>query len=1104
MRLVVKAKALEKIRHYEPVVFVGRDFIIKSRTVKAHYRRLPNGKTIYIGQHTDKRNAAKRNSEKFKNKVVYADEKETHFVNHKGEIKKYPHQKFNELSQDDIHAQLNRGMPVDQGLAQKVFMTENGITDMNDYLDALIGDEKNKADALGKKPEFTNRPDAMKWLQKNKIKATLKDLQQTYGEVTTPAKAATKMVNGRSRLAEHFQDAEENEGLPEEHRTIAHMANRHAEKAIESQEAEMASIEAAKRATPDDCPEIQSMSSKLQFFGHQAQSLAQLNMLKKAIVDVDMGGGKGLILPADAMALMSQGKVKKPLIVVPGATLEQNAAKTLEYTEGKMNVFLISNQVMNEQFDRDPEKLQEAIQKAPPNTIFMASYDIFAYQDRRNQDENEPEEDRFERAEAMGGAGFDYIALDESHNIKNVQSKRFKAMQHMTHIQYKRVASGTFLSNNPKDVLGQMLFLHPHMSISENDFEKKYGREESAKGIKWDRNKLKQLRSDLQNLGMISLRRSAWIHLLPKREEKLSVVKLDKMHERVHEGVLNEVMDELEKEMRKDARLRRLLESDDEIDGDEELPPSVLGPLNLLQAITDHPHELAVQMKEALADVKEMRAKHKAGELDDEEYAEMEQMRIALSRLSPMVRKAVQSLEGVVSPKAHDVYDKIEEHFKDKKNGKFMVFVQRKNSANHIINNMPEKWKKHAMYFDASKMNDLPSFTQDPNGPKILVAVDASIKEGMNMQIANAQYRYDHHYSPGNQEQGYARIWRFGQDKPAKIHLGIVDGGIDVTKYARLISKLHTNQMVISDMEDDDTFEAYKLSLDNIRNHRGANILSDYTDMNQKILDFQHEENKTLQKKFGSKGFKRSSPKQIGGKDAKQMHGIGPYMSDINYEKTPMPSDSELNDLLGHFRDAHRKLGHPERVFDTGIQDEYLPEIIKIYYRNKARGGGKELLDHTIEQYDSELEHKLTDRERKLIETTLKPMLEGKRHTPHESVKAKDAFEYWRQHLKLPKNKEAEKAAIEDIGLLSNWVKKNKVDLENLGQDSRGSERGIENHKELEKFWDQHEKKFGVAMSNKHKKLVNNVVGMLQEVSGGWPKIKHQYEDTFGLEDGEE
>jgi len=1074
--------------------------LYKSR-VRHHFRRLPNGKIVAVKEYFNKKQAAKKEPKKFRHKVVHADEESTTYVNHEGEMKTYPHRSHMELTQDDIHGKLNSAMHIDEGLAFKVWANEQGITDMNKFLDDMVSDEKKRSQETGEDPEFTNRTTAMKYLSKNTLKEVLKDLHGTYGEVTTYARAGTQSEGGRGRLAEYFHDMADAEHANDEDRAIGKMVSQHADTAIKAAEEEIASIKQAQKAKPEDCPKIDSISPDLKFFGHQAHTLAYTDKLKKAIMDVDMGGGKGLLLPADALNFMSKGLVKKPIIVVPGATLEQNAKKILEYTNGEVNVFNISNSRIKEHYEGDMDRLLEDIHNAPPNTIFMASYDVFPYQDKskkaQQSDDIEMAMD-FPRAKALGAAGFDYIACDESHNIKNTQSQRFKAMQYMTHLPYKRCASGTFLSNNPKDVLGQLMFLHPHMAMREAEFLRMYGMEETGGvggGIKWDKDKLKQLREDLKNMGMISLRRSAWMHLLPKRNEIPRIVKMTPSHEKIHEAILNEVIDDIEEEMKKNPRIKKFFDDDNDFD-DDEMPPQVLGPLNLLQSVTDHPDELAKMIEEKLEAVhtkrKELRKKgitgQEAVEAMEEEDPEVALMREQLARMKPEVKKAVLSLKGIVSPKAVDCYKAMDEHFANKKNGKFMVFVQRKASARHIMDNMPEKHKKNAMYFDASQMHKLPEFTQDPNGPKILVAVDASIKEGMNMQIANGQYRYDHHYVPGNQEQGYARIWRFGQDKDANIHLGIVDNGIDVTKYARLISKLHTNMMVISDMEDDDTFLAYKLNLDNIRNNRHASVLDDYFDMNKKILDFQKGENKDLQKLYGNKTYQRSSGKQIGGKKAQPKHGMGTYQSDEKFETESgdvKVTPKEMDSLLGHLRDQHYKAGRPDVIYDDEFTFDFLNHAFKLLLRHKARGGGEKLDPFTMEKYNSDLGGELSDREQKTLEGAINAHLSGKKHTPHTKHDTKPAVDAYLNtfNMKLPAS--AKKEVHDDAVELSKWMESKKIKPE---FDKNGNATPSFAAK-LKPFFK------GEMPSAKGLKLVASIAGKINEVKGGFAPLKEYFED---------
>jgi hypothetical protein len=396
------------------------------------------------------------------------------------------------------------------------------------------------------------------------------------------------------------------------------------------------------------------------------------------------------------------------------------------------------------------------------------------------------------------------------------------------------------------------------MDIDQKKLEQFYGRKEKGGEATWSPHGLKALRGELLKLGMVSLRKSAWLDKLPKRKDALSVVQMSPQQARVHDAALHDALEQLETESKTDPLLAKAL-ADDSLDNSWEAPPALMRRLEVLQGVTDYPDEMAKMIEGNLKIV------GGGGQGD----AERDEAVAALQKFSPAARNAMLSLKGMVSPKAQDVYKKAAAHLKDPKNGKFIVFCQRKAAARHILEHMPADLKQHAMYFDASKLGELDQFTGNDTGPRLLVAVDASIKEGVNMQRANGLYRYDHHLTPGNQDQSYARIDRFGQDKPVSIHLGIVDGGMDVAKYARLCSKGWVNQQVVSDFESDKSTPIFKLSLKNLKEKRDASILNDYQELPEEIRKWQGGENKKYKAKFGEQPYDLSSGKQLpGGKAA--------------------------------------------------------------------------------------------------------------------------------------------------------------------------------------------------------------------------------------------
>jgi molybdopterin converting factor small subunit len=70
-----------------------------------------------------------------------------------------------------------------------------------DELRKEIPEEKKKAKETERQPEFVNREGAMKHLMKHDLKEVFKDLEDTYGEITTYARAATHSEGGRGPSA---------------------------------------------------------------------------------------------------------------------------------------------------------------------------------------------------------------------------------------------------------------------------------------------------------------------------------------------------------------------------------------------------------------------------------------------------------------------------------------------------------------------------------------------------------------------------------------------------------------------------------------------------------------------------------------------------------------------------------------------------------------------------------------------------------------------------------------------------------------------------------------------------------------------------------------
>lgn len=1268
--------------------------LIKMLKVKGHFRKLKNGRTIWIAEHLDKREAAKKEMEKHVNKVVHADEKGTTIVRYDNKSKKHyfehnPHDKSKELGQDDIHAEVLGAHNIDRTFIMRHLphlLDEPGKT-TKQIIDDLVKDAKDRG------IDGTNE-EIRKKVVDNLIEEIGDKLDKTVNGKTVITHAELSKTDLGRKMFESMLSSPNDED-----RSTAKMALEHSDSAMDAMEKEKEDIKRAQNAKPEDCPVVANFDyGKFDLIDHQADALAQMSMMKRCIVDVDMGGGKGLMLPYDAANLLEQGKIKRPIIFVPGMTLAQNSAKITDeyFPDGRFNVFLLSTEVINA-FGGDMEKLREHIEAAPANTIFMATHGVLGYSDTLSyKDSGVPEEERVssKRAFDLSQCGFDYVAVDEcfspdtpldtpkgsvriadiqigdlvknclgykrvtgvskrkqkvavtvvfngesvkcsenhpwltpsgwvrakdlregdylvksdeamrvvqkglssktynqgdesesflwqvllgemenvttentrggihradckenisgnereaaasfkrddaekqpneklenkgedvgdsqenkaqtdsarrewerpnesgsytyarigrwlglefthlnwktlsgrtnmlqtglseldeedlcrmrrplslfsksarqkerrfldcfrvesveihesasdernpdgyyydleveghpsfsvnkvlvhnSHKVKNPKSLAFKGLMHFSKAKYKRLASGTFISNSPEDVLGQLSFMNPLLAQNSDDFKKEYGFEESKAGRKWKKEGIRRLREKLKENGYIDIRRSAWLDKLPERDEQLMPTNLTPAIAIANEWAISDSMDAIEELMKSDKKIVKEMAKleageDEDLDStegseDESESAGEIGQVILqLEGLTDYPHEFGLKMEAAKQKRDDLKPEiekikdeiaagnaeieaggkkgvdpdgivawrkiidhlHLTGKIAKEEVGPLK----FIGYFKPKTLQACINLKGQTSPKAEDFYKMCREHLKDPKNGKAMLFCGRLASVKHVMDNAPADLKKHMIDYHAALKGNLLHFLEDtPDSPKILVACDESIAEGVNLQIANLLYRYDMKYSPGRVEQSYARIWRFGQKRAAKIRIGLCNNSMDITKWARCMNKLDANMQVVSDYDGDEALQ-YKLNINNIRNHRNLDEgLDAEKNVTKNILDYQKKESVVYKEKYKSGKFK--SPGKIIDKEYHPEQGnMGSFHP--AYHRTEDKEGRAIQQVIGNQDDAIRhgveKHGGDVSSLDEDIvTDRMRPDVNDLHrFLGKTRIDSKE------------------------------------------------------------------------------------------------------------------------------------------------------------------
>jgi hypothetical protein len=501
-------------------------------------------------------------------------------------------------------------------------------------------------------------------------------------------------------------------------------------------------------AKKEDIPTLPALRKDFKYLPHQAEAVSRLDKAgNTAIIDVSTGGGKTPILICDIVNLMSKGKIRRPLVVAPGTIIGTWIEAVDFFSGGQINAVAVTTETMANWGEKDIEKL---VASAPPNTIFLTTYvylrlgaDVDAMQF--------PNIDWLKKHVKP-----DYVALDESHTIKNMDSGWSNAARALRDVPYRRLSTGTLLSNNPKDLIGQMSFINPRVFGTVEQFNEKYGffTTKSGNVYAWKSDAAKRIREDLKTSSYYLIyREKDWAATLPKLNVDYHVVKMTPAQEKNYDRLVNETMEEIMKDPKLRKMWQELIESDDE---EFSIGASLLA-----------------------------------------KFARLEQY-VTAPDIDPLFKTSSAGSDKV-SSKMKVIDDLIDKSIKAGK--KCIVGLHYKFAAEHLLKH--SRHKDVAVYYDASNKRVISQFSSDP-GTKVVFAVMQSMKEGLNLQMADRVIIADIDWTPGATKQFIARIWRpegakFLKDKQVHVDYVVSDNSADVIKLGRLISKRLLNAEIMED-----------------------------------------------------------------------------------------------------------------------------------------------------------------------------------------------------------------------------------------------------------------------------------------------------------------
>lgn len=610
------------------------------------------------------------------------------------------------------------------------------------------------------------------------------------GEVTSDLKEKRQLLSSKPFLEQRKLDH------------IAHALQPHvtAERKKDSSEIDRLQKKLA-TLKPTDGPlgvnDLSGLRKGVDLFPHQSMVLASLKERDRMLVDADPGAGKALTIICDVLQQMRAGKLQRPLVVMPESLMTQFAQEVKRFSE--LNPWIISTDSIKKwgKTRELPEFIEDA-KRAPRNTIYLTSYTWLSL---------DPElVDNGEITEGLGKIGYrkikvfnrpsillkrlgvDAVYMDECHLLRG-NSNKARAASALSEAPIVRGLTGTVMAGNPYDAVAPMSYIHSSVFGTQDDFINEY----TASGSIHDYKKEapKKIRSRLKGFGVVPVRKSAWMHLLPTVHRQVHYAEFSPDQKKAYAALLANIMDEIRNDPRLSALLKRVEES---LKNGEEIDAGpLLARFTPLDVFLNSPSEAKDWLK------------------------------------------GIMLGENAVSPKAKIISSIIHKHLAMPNAGKILVFVQYKEAAKNLLEHLDESLKAQADYYEGGMTGILTRFKSPQDPLKILFAVDKSLVMGHNLQVANCIIHADVKWMFGDMFQREARAARNGQTRDVYIHTVLMRGSAEVLKMARVISAEHLIAKANSDFTDDTVLQPVRMTLSNMQAFTEEHQLSPYIERKQAI-----------------------------------------------------------------------------------------------------------------------------------------------------------------------------------------------------------------------------------------------------------------------------
>lgn len=318
------------------------------------------------------------------------------------------------------------------------------------------------------------------------------------------------------------------------------------------------------KAPDEGYPSVEGTKSGMQMFPHQIEGHKYLrNAPRFAVLDIAPGGGKTIEVLSDIACLVRDKLIEHPLIACPTGLMRNWVEDLHKITQGKWNVIPINVDTLKRW---SYERLTDMIKNKPRNTVCVVGYSALSRSNTFNIIIGNHVEKVSGVLEFVKKFGFDYVALDESHRVKNPSSLTHQTIKQLctsSAVKYVRLATGTLISNKLTDVVGQAAMFNAQIFRTPEEYEA-----ENTEMILQDGKWASVWKSDTPQLArkqlarhsaVITFKRKEWAFMLPMPQEEFIPVDMDadgpegQAHQMMYEAVLNDTIKVIEAEMNKDG-----------------------------------------------------------------------------------------------------------------------------------------------------------------------------------------------------------------------------------------------------------------------------------------------------------------------------------------------------------------------------------------------------------------------------------------------------------------------------------------------------------------------------------------------------------------------